>query len=520
MPPELGPLEKGALTPLHHRVLLTLCLSLAFLWIYSGQVFLAHNADNDADSSFFVYGGKVLLSGGVLYQDFWDQKPPMIFWQNAFLLNFFGRDFHAWAWAHGLTVVTLSLLWLREMRLRIGTPLASVGLLALAFMFNSNKVLDFGNRTEFGVACFELLALILILRAWRKEAPHSLIFAGGAAAIAFLYKPVGMASLLATIAWSSFKMGQHQSNSTLKPSLTGFIGCLFLLSIPLFISGQWKAMFDASIFIPLQFSGTGSPDLGQATWSTFLRLGPFWGIGAGLFALPLALWLSQGNQRRLLIWVLLWFLATLCGVILQRHGRPHYDHPLAAPMVTLVLFSLHPILKKIRPRIFKASFLFGWLFLILFFGHYFIRKQVETSLQLPHQSSKQHEAYQLVGDFIQSKLEKDETFYYWSLGFSPYLLAERFSPGRLSPSILTFGGHGVDLVRQDLEHIKSQPNVKLILENPDSFPKDMLNPNSEKHSPEAVTLVREYLAWKAEYFHQLKRPDLLPFRVFLKKESD
>jgi len=506
--------EKGTLTPWHERLLFTLSLSLTFLWIYSGQSFLAHNVDNDADSSFFVYGAQVLLSGGTLYQDFWDQKPPMIFWQNALLLKLFGRDFHAWAWVHGLVIAGLFLLWAKEIRHRVGTPMTSLGLLLLAFMFNSNKVLDFGNRTEFGVACMEMLALIMVLKAWRKQEAKSLIIAGGASAVAFFFKPVGMASFLATLAWCALGRSRSLPFPFLKSTLIGFFGTSGLLSIPLLITGQWANMLEASILLPLQFSGAGTPGLLEAFSNAVFRMGPFWGIVAGLALLPLALFFSRGKDRSLLIWLSLFFLATLSGIILQRHGRPHYDHPLALPLVTLTLISLHALIQKIRSGFFRVIIPVGWLMLTLFFGQYFIRQQLMLSLHQKELSKEKTQSIHQVSRLIKSELKPDETFYYWSIGYAPYLLTDRSSPGRISPAFAAFGGAGVELMREDLLRVKATPHLAMILENLDGPSGGMLNPEDHSLPTESRTFIKEYLEWRDASFKALEHPELLPYRLY------
>jgi len=370
--------------------------------------------------------------------------------------------------------------------------------------------------------------LILVLRAWRKEDIHSLALAGGASAMAFLFKPVGMASLLATLAWCSLGMGRESPKPTLKPFLIGFIGAGLLLSWPLIFQGQFLAMLDASIFVPLQFSGAGSPGLWQAGLDTVIRLGPFWGILGGLLVVPFAFGLSKGRERAQLLWVLLWFLATLCGVILQRHGRPHYDHPLAVPLVSLIVLSmgtlraqvLRPLIRPlVRPMV-LIGLPVAWLALIAFFGHYFIRQQVAVALQLPEKNREQYAPYHRVAEFLKEELKPEETVYYWSLGYTPYILADRFSPGRLSPAFLTFGGVGVKMVADDLERIKRHPHLVFLLENPQTFPKEMLDPDSPGLPDEARILVASYLNWRNWDFVPLDRADLLPFRLYAKREKE
>ena len=88
-------------------------------------------------------------------------------------------------------------------------PFFSSGLLMLSavclcYGFQLNQYLDFGNRTEFGIAIFEMCATACIIHGIHLKKNSMIIFAGFCSSIAFLYKPVGMASLLAYQAYLVF----------------------------------------------------------------------------------------------------------------------------------------------------------------------------------------------------------------------------------------------------------------------------------------------------------------------------
>ncbi len=82
------------------------------------------------DGTFFGYGGARILDGDLLYRDFWDHKPPGIFYLNALAFLLMGTD--AWSlWYLALfwtfAVAVSFYLFLRQF---ISNPRIPVSLLA------------------------------------------------------------------------------------------------------------------------------------------------------------------------------------------------------------------------------------------------------------------------------------------------------------------------------------------------------------------------------------------------------
>jgi 4-amino-4-deoxy-L-arabinose transferase-like glycosyltransferase len=68
----------------------------------------------DADSSVFAYGGKLVVEGKLPYRDFWDHKPPAVFYVDAFIIRLMGTSQWSFWWSNviwlALTTIVLFLI--------------------------------------------------------------------------------------------------------------------------------------------------------------------------------------------------------------------------------------------------------------------------------------------------------------------------------------------------------------------------------------------------------------------------
>jgi hypothetical protein len=496
---------------------LCFCLLWAIAFTASGQAFLAFNLHNDADSSFFLYGGINIAEGGTLYRDFWDQKPPAIFWQNALLYLLFGKNFSLWALAHGAAFFLFLACYVKLVYHQFGPWLTGLGVIFLSYAFNSQKVLDFGNRTEFGVALFEGFAALLTLHALKHRSSQQLILAAMLSALAFFYKPVGCASLLASSALAIVYGFGSKRVICLKSSWFGFgVGCL-LLSLPLFWQGTWLAMIDASIFKPLSFRGASNLSLLEASQALFWRIGPFWFLLLPWLLFPFALYKSN-QDRPILWWLLLWFCASACGVILQKHGRPHYDHALIIPMCLGATYIVS-LWQESLASSFKTLLFFLWGFCFFLNSHYFIRQQFERLRQLPsYERQGQQHFEKLSHALLQHTLQRPTRFYYWSLGYGPYLAAESSSPALVSPYFLLLGDPGAQMVLRDLDNMSNGSSSPEFLVERHNGQDDRLYTFTEGAGASlGDEAIATYLNWRDSQFKKVELGQIAPYRIYQKQ---
>ncbi len=138
------------------------------------------------DSSIFRYGGASILQGKLIYVDFWDQKPPLIFYINALGLLIGGNSFIG-VWA--LELIFLALTgWLAFSTLRIYFGRLAAIFTTFCGLINIVFILQRGNLTEQYALLFIWAGLFLYLTPSIRYSRWAGIFSGMAAAAAFLFK--------------------------------------------------------------------------------------------------------------------------------------------------------------------------------------------------------------------------------------------------------------------------------------------------------------------------------------------
>lgn len=175
-------------------ILMILALSLVLLIRESPAL-----DDLHVDGTVFAYGGSRILKGDLPYRDFWDHKPPGVFYLNALAFAIFGTD--AWAvwylnvlWALALGGGTYLLLS-RMTSFRYALT-GTVILLCLSLHPRFNEGL---NLTEFYALLPAVLALLALERHHSRPSAFSRLLLGTSLAAAFLLKHTAIGTPLACI---------------------------------------------------------------------------------------------------------------------------------------------------------------------------------------------------------------------------------------------------------------------------------------------------------------------------------
>jgi hypothetical protein len=279
----------------------------------------------------------------------------------------------------------------------------------------------------------------------------------------------------------------------------------------------WKA----AIVVPLSFRTTNHLGLLDVALNTIKQLGPLWGILCPALLSPLVLWIAfrenkRGQQQRridfqIMAWLFLWASAGLCGVLLQRHGHPHYMHPTIIPLITLSFYIVH-LLKHFlgRPPLVLMALL--WLGLALHFSRYFILRQFVQVYRI-QEYEDQYQPYRDLGAWVQDNLDPDHTFCYWSMGYTPYLQAKKLCPTLVTPSFVEFGDTGAEWVGRDLVSMMKRDDISHLIENPETFPRNIANPLAYPEGSKSRQVIMAYSQWKLEKFRRVQH-DIAPFKIF------
>src|SRR5690606_32596267 len=144
------------------------------------------------DATLFAYGGRLIANGMIPYRDFWDNKPPLIFYINALSYRLFGTTWLApttlQAFVSLMTVLAFAAL---ARRLMPGSSLQRIAFIGLAtFGLNLPVFMQDGaNLTETYLLLPMALCITLLDPFGQSASPRRWFAAGGIAGVAFLLRP-------------------------------------------------------------------------------------------------------------------------------------------------------------------------------------------------------------------------------------------------------------------------------------------------------------------------------------------
>lgn len=167
------------------RTVLLLFLAgwLALIQFEQFPTLVNHGFDN-RDSAAFALAGKLINQGAVPYQDFWDQKPPLVYWLNGIALRC-SNDSTAGIWGLSLLFLFLSaFLIYHATRRMMDTPSARWSVFAFAAALPG--IYAGGNMTE-SYAIPLQLGTVLFLFDWMKnQRSKTFLFGAGIGVMAGL----------------------------------------------------------------------------------------------------------------------------------------------------------------------------------------------------------------------------------------------------------------------------------------------------------------------------------------------
>jgi hypothetical protein len=147
----------------------------------------------------FAYGGMRILEGDIPYVDFWENKPPGVFYLNAAAFWVFGAD--AWAVWY-LTVIWSSAIflcfYLLLRRLVTEGYAALCGIILIATTLQA-RFYEGANTTEFYAQVPSILAMLFTYQFFKLGQKRYIVLLGAALTAALLLKHTAIATSLACI---------------------------------------------------------------------------------------------------------------------------------------------------------------------------------------------------------------------------------------------------------------------------------------------------------------------------------
>ena len=148
------------------------------------------------DSGVFLYSGQQLLNGKIMYKDFYEVKPPVIFLINAVGLSFdIGR---LGVWLLEFILLAIAILYFFNSIFKIGKlwP-AFLTSLILVILLRTPEILSYGNLSEVYSTGFIILLLTFSINNFPSDKNYKWIIAGILSSVIFLTKQSTISMIIA-----------------------------------------------------------------------------------------------------------------------------------------------------------------------------------------------------------------------------------------------------------------------------------------------------------------------------------
>lgn len=289
------------------------------------------------DQGMFAYTGRIVLRGAVPFRDFWDTKPPAIYYVYALSELLFGRSMAA--------VRVLDLFWQLATAIVIfGIARYLSGRRATAFIAGLLYILSYALRGWWNTAQPDdflnlpvALAMLLLLTALARARSPGLLFAAGlllGATFYFRY-PMGAMLIVFTFAVLSVRGSGHERGVSLCSLWGGFAAVVGGYALYLYSTGAWSEFAYAEFTWARAYTRVGGGGGGALSWLhcgdilnshfTFVALAA---VAAAGYA---GAWKRGACDSRSHL-IALWALAALFTLYVQRKFYLYHYAPLVPPL--------------------------------------------------------------------------------------------------------------------------------------------------------------------------------------------
>jgi hypothetical protein len=340
----LAPETRQAQVSHREKTLVALICVWAVGSTFLGRSFTVLRGRSSWDGLYYAYFGLQWLHGRIPYLQIWENKPPGIFALNAAVFSVFPGSFTALAVVEGLSILGCAATVYFLMRCW-GAPrlVACLAAGATAIASNLNAFSgggNSGNLTELYILWPAVLSMYCFSRFGEQFTSGSVLAAGVFSGVAFLFKTVGMASLLAQSAFLFFlgcsrRIRFGRAFCLIAIDLAGASLALLPFVVYFWEHHALSEMFFASVTYNFRYFSHASQDYSLKPFIVASRLAAVGSLVvcflAGLSWFLLTQWRSRPVQRvgksKLNFFgslTVLWLLADLCGALASGRDFTHY----------------------------------------------------------------------------------------------------------------------------------------------------------------------------------------------------
>ena len=333
------------------RLVLLLCISLLVL-----APMLLYPPGRD--QGMFAYAGHLVLNGAVPFRDFWDTKPPAIYYVYALSEFLFGYSMHAVRWLDLFWQIATAAALFRISRrisksdcVAVITALLYVCAYASRGWWNTAQPDDFLNLPM-------AVAVLLLMRSLDQERILWLSLVEGIlVGIAFYFRyPMGV---MLAVSMAVVLVGKGRNAVTLG-ALTSMAGGFILVvggyALYLRVSGAWGEFLYTEFTWAREYGRVGAA---PSTAAGLLHLGDIFSshfsfVSLAILALISYAWAVKTGPCGLRVnLIALWALAALANLYVQNKFYIYHFAPLAAPLSIGASFALAFPFERNNPPLLK-----------------------------------------------------------------------------------------------------------------------------------------------------------------------
>jgi hypothetical protein len=405
------------------------------------------------DAQLFAYIGRQWLDGRMPYLEMWDNKPPGLMSLVAFIFAVAPNNFKSLAVAEGILVLgCLAAVYLLMRKLRAPHAACFLALFVASIACNLKFYNMGGNLTETYLLFPEVLSMYCFIKGLPRFQGKWIFLAGVFSGVAALFKPVGLAPVLAQTSYLFFltlKAKSFSPHQILKFILIGGSGvvaswmpfCLYFA-----MHNALGEMIYACLLSPFLLGAAAQKGFLHPLSAIATNLEPVSTLVAGsvvgAYILlrqlkeasrpELALDDSNSNLYAFLPLVLLWVLFDLAGALAGGRGLyRHYFLCLAPSLSVAAGLSYWHFLKVVPERIAQRDLKLG---LFLIFAIPLLFQQAFDVHELLNLIRDREPQYVRPEDPLTQKLNElrrpDDTLFVWEFLPDIYWTTEMKSPVR------------------------------------------------------------------------------------------
>jgi 4-amino-4-deoxy-L-arabinose transferase-like glycosyltransferase len=309
------------------------------------------NEPLEGDEGVYAYMGQRIMAGEVPYRDYFDHKPPVVYYIYAFILKSFGQTIFSIRFATALLSLLTTIFIFLVGRRMFSEVFGLISAFLYALFSGGPLIEGAGSNTEVFMVLFLMVAFYFFTG---KRTARDLFFCGLFSGLAFMTKQVAALNFLVFLIFSMIgigKLGEGEDAGidwfpNLHP-ISGFYLILGFLMFPLGFTLYFWLNRGLAEFIDYAFLfnlGYVQPKLDlfffyRTFYIALVENSILWLLGvAGLIYI---IFQKREGKASLLI---IWFLASLLGVYLGGFSFGHY------------FIQVIPALSML-----SAIFIFGWI---------------------------------------------------------------------------------------------------------------------------------------------------------------